>query len=1106
MEVIGKLSNNKIFAYKYLYDNILLNYENFLAVLDKNNKEAVNDYISILYKKMVETDQTDKINRREELKVTSEIFKRDLYKIVIVYITNTSLPYDVSNIGIVVDTVKGDLSYFIRLNKSLYTKGEISNTLYIERNSSEPVGYIENITDEGLTNDFMKFTKRLEVKSDDKSFKGFIDKNLNFDRFKNVSRKNIENLKNLTKENFGRKEINRPEEALDELTRVNNQMSEMMNSMSQDFKLDLNNVNINFSDDINKELNDLTNDINELSKNKVRYYDENGDSSNKKINYINKLSYGNKTKKSEEKMKSQKVSDESEEAYFSVKDTTLNTGITKEEFKPTEEERIVSKIIYNNAWIKEYRDSFEIFDMCDTSNYTEYGVFNTLLMNVLQDYDNNIFDKNISVVNCGRCNNEICPINSYFKVLELYKGEEAKFLKSEFTVVKEEDINKTKIEKVITKINKFDSLSIYIAEFILKSYLIKKLKLSKEDTEETSLYDIEYIDLESLALNSPKYSLIKNLIDINKNDKDVIKDYVKKATIDFDEIEKGNIEEYSAIVKQNPYFLAAYIKYVSEKEGVSLYSIFEEYKNYKYIDAAKSELISRNFDLRINNLFIDEKSKKDLKNIFAYAKKYSAGNLEYIPFNLRLYTDSNDLIEKVSRLLIDALVTYGYIKREIVRIDSFYNVETADKISEIYSDDTVGLIVLKDIYSVENLDKTTKERIINKFEEEVLKSERNVLTIVVDSDKLRIDNALSSSPVLREKVFDFELKMDKVSEQDIYIKLLARLEKTFTVEDEFKVVLLDYINSTFNKSTVSFKEFSDALYEKIVFNSDKETIKVQDVPEFDRNKSNEEIFEELNELIGLENVKEALVDLANLIEFKSKTEGNLKLKSTNLHMVFLGNPGTGKTTVARMIAGILYNLKYIKYNKFIEVSSKDLVAKYVGQTAPKTMEVVEKAMGGVLFIDEAYSLATGNGGEGSFNDECIATLIQAMENYRDNLVVIFAGYKREMQDFLDSNSGIVSRIGYTLDFMDYTVEQLMSIFKQMIDKAGFKITEEALDKAKDIIVEYKATPNFGNARFVRTLYEKVLIKHAKNMKNVDNLDKLRTIDKDDISAENIMKM
>ena len=223
-------------------------------------------------------------------------------------------------------------------------------------------------------------------------------------------------------------------------------------------------------------------------------------------------------------------------------------------------------------------------------------------------------------------------------------------------------------------------------------------------------------------------------------------------------------------------------------------------------------------------------------------------------------------------------------------------------------------------------------------------------------------------------------------------------------------------------------------------------------------------------------------------------------------MVFLGNPGTGKTTVARMIAGILYNLKYIKYNKFVEVSSKDLVAKYVGQTAPKTMEVVEKAMGGVLFIDEAYSLATGDGGEGSFNDECIATLIQAMENYRDNLVVIFAGYKKEMQDFLDSNSGIVSRIGYTLDFKDYTVDQLMLIFKQMVNKAGFKIEDDAIEKAKEIVIEYKGSENFGNARFVRTLYEKVLIKHAKNMKDENDLEKLRTISEDDITAENIMKM
>ena len=133
-------------------------------------------------------------------------------------------------------------------------------------------------------------------------------------------------------------------------------------------------------------------------------------------------------------------------------------------------------------------------------------------------------------------------------------------------------------------------------------------------------------------------------------------------------------------------------------------------------------------------------------------------------------------------------------------------------------------------------------------------------------------------------------------------------------------------------------------------------------------------------------------------------------------MVFLGNPGTGKTTVARIIASILYNLKYIKTNNLIEVSAKDLVAEYVGQTAPKTNAVVEKALDGVLFIDEAYTLAVKN--DNSYNAEAIATLIQAMENYRDRLVVIFAGYTKEMQAFLNSNSGIKSRIGYTLEFDD----------------------------------------------------------------------------------------
>ena len=238
-------------------------------------------------------------------------------------------------------------------------------------------------------------------------------------------------------------------------------------------------------------------------------------------------------------------------------------------------------------------------------------------------------------------------------------------------------------------------------------------------------------------------------------------------------------------------------------------------------------------------------------------------------------------------------------------------------------------------------------------------------------------------------------------------------------------------------------------------------------------------------------------------KLKNKTKDDLKIKDINLHMVFLGNPGTGKTTVARIIAEMLYNLKYIKQNKLIEVSSKDLVAEYVGQTAPKTMAVIERALGGVLFVDEAYSLASEEGSGNSFNKEAIATLIQAMENYRDNLVVIFAGYTKEMQAFLNANSGIVSRIGYTLDFKDYTSEELLKIFEGMVKKAGFSITKEACDEVVKVIDKYRNTKNFGNARFARNLYEKTIIKHASNTRGKKAKKDLKTIVKEDISTDNL---
>ena len=258
----------------------------------------------------------------------------------------------------------------------------------------------------------------------------------------------------------------------------------------------------------------------------------------------------------------------------------------------------------------------------------------------------------------------------------------------------------------------------------------------------------------------------------------------------------------------------------------------------------------------------------------------------------------------------------------------------------------------------------------------------------------------------------------------------------------------------------------------------------------------------MNELVGLSKVKKVLYELVDMIKLKEKAGSTLKINDINLHMIFLGNPGTGKTTIARIISSILYNLGYVKENKLIEVSSKDLVAEYVGQTAPKTMSVIEKSLNGVLFIDEAYTLAVK--GDNTYNSEAIATLIQCMENYRDKLVVIFAGYTKEMQDFLNSNSGIASRIGYTLEFDDYTTDELKQIFLGFMNKAGFIVKDDALEYLEEIINKYRNMKNFGNARFIRNIYEKTIVKHASNVKDKKRKDILKTITKEDINIENLI--
>ena len=237
----------------------------------------------------------------------------------------------------------------------------------------------------------------------------------------------------------------------------------------------------------------------------------------------------------------------------------------------------------------------------------------------------------------------------------------------------------------------------------------------------------------------------------------------------------------------------------------------------------------------------------------------------------------------------------------------------------------------------------------------------------------------------------------------------------------------------------------------------------------------EEALAKLNELIGLNGVKREVESLTAELEMKLlREESGLKSSGTTHHLIFAGSPGTGKTTVARIMADILYSLGAIEKGQLVEVGREELVAGYVGQTGLKTQKAVEDAMGGVLFIDEVYRLA--EGGETDFGKEAVGVLLKSVEDCRGEFVVVLAGYENRMNDFLQMNPGLKSRFPNTIHFDDYTPDEMYRIFEGMCKKNQYIISSavEPLIRGKLSVMYNTRDENFGNARDVRNVYEKII--------------------------------
>jgi stage V sporulation protein K len=231
----------------------------------------------------------------------------------------------------------------------------------------------------------------------------------------------------------------------------------------------------------------------------------------------------------------------------------------------------------------------------------------------------------------------------------------------------------------------------------------------------------------------------------------------------------------------------------------------------------------------------------------------------------------------------------------------------------------------------------------------------------------------------------------------------------------------------------------------------------------------------LESLTGLDGVKSTVKELVNIAKVtQMQAQIGMKVPAITRHLVFTGNPGTGKTTVARIIGDIYRDLGILSQGQFVEVDRSSLVASYVGQTAPKTIKVIESALGGVLFIDEAYSLVP-DGREDPFGQEAINTLLKLMEDHRDNLVVIVAGYQEEMSRFINSNPGLKSRFSRSIHFEDYAPIELTAIFKSLCDKNSYLLDDVTLTVFSELVTQFTdRIGELGNGRFVRNIFDRCI--------------------------------
>jgi len=647
--------------------------------------------------------------------------------------------------------------------------------------------------------------------------------------------------------------------------------------------------------------------------------------------------------------------------------------------------------------------------------------------------------------------------------------------------------------------------------------------------------DKEYFDLITKDYKDFKSDIVNYEIEVEDYGIDIIKAKVKhklKSVFDFNQDQEKLIDEY--IENKCSHHEETADEYIKDICDDIIFDIFKDDKLRKVEFPKEGSDIS---SLVTMDILKEEKSrdleeiKADFQNLVGLpeVKSTISDILNYIEFskeadslgslNLNMIFKGNEGTGKstVGKLLAELYFKLGILKKNKFREVSSKDLigefigQTPKKTEKVIEDCLDGVLYIDDA----NLVASTKGATTDFGKE--------CMTTLVDAMDKYKDRLVIIFAGWTKSMNEFTTKNANIAArvgyeiefEDLTVPELAQIFERELKESGFEAeeVVYDRVNKLLEKNKIG-KNIGNARFPINLVNAliithaanykknggelkkiTENDIRTYEETKKDKERSLDEILADLNSLIGLQVIKEKINGFVALMQFDRKLG---RTDEVNMHMIFKGNAGTGKTTVARLIAEIYYNLGFIKKNKLVEVQGKDLIGEYIGHTGPKTQAVIESALDGVLFVDEAYSILMHRGMQASFTDECIATILKAMEDYMGRLIIIFAGYTEEMKQFRDQNPGLKSRIGFELDFPDYSVDELVEILRKKVKDRDLEIDEDAVEKARKVIARAREVENFGNGRYIDQFVQKIVINHAIRLQNEEDLDKLRRLTKDDI--------